>query len=391
MELNSYKRLIDGVNSLISRYELISTLTGENFNVFRILKLESSEVKLHSAFLAELLSPKGSHGQKDIFLELFINMFCFKKNPIETHTCEAVVELHTGFLNEDKTKGGRIDIIITDRHNHQIIIENKIFAPDQDKQMLRYHTYNNKADLFYLTLDGKSPPAESAANLKENIDFRCLSYRYNIIEWLEACRKEVSIYPIVRESITQYVNLIKYLTGQTINNSMEKELRTLMKHNIEASFIIKNNLDSALNELLKEYTHQLEEVCISLELKCSNLVNFNERYSGFWIWKDKWQFANIGFQFTNHNNRELVYGICVKGELGPDNFPPDLRTKINDISDNSTKNDAWWPWRKMMESPYNDWSNFEAWKAVEDGKMLNNMKQKIEMLLQLIDKAKIKL
>ena len=45
---------------------------GEDFNVFNVLGLWSEEVRLHSAMLAELLSPKGSHGCNENFLRLFI-------------------------------------------------------------------------------------------------------------------------------------------------------------------------------------------------------------------------------------------------------------------------------------------------------------------------------
>ena len=38
---------------------------GENFNIFRVLGLSTSEVRLHSAFLAELLNPNGDHGLGD--------------------------------------------------------------------------------------------------------------------------------------------------------------------------------------------------------------------------------------------------------------------------------------------------------------------------------------
>ena len=45
---------------------------GENFNVFNVLGLWSEEVRLHSAMLAELLNPEGSHGCGEAFLKLFI-------------------------------------------------------------------------------------------------------------------------------------------------------------------------------------------------------------------------------------------------------------------------------------------------------------------------------
>ena len=45
---------------------------GENFNIFDVLGLSTSEVRLHSAFLAELLNPNGNHGLGNQFLEAFL-------------------------------------------------------------------------------------------------------------------------------------------------------------------------------------------------------------------------------------------------------------------------------------------------------------------------------
>jgi len=41
----------------------------------------------------------------------------------------------------EKTKGGRIDIYI-ESNNKYIFIENKIYAEDQENQLLRYRNYN---------------------------------------------------------------------------------------------------------------------------------------------------------------------------------------------------------------------------------------------------------
>lgn len=45
---------------------------GESFNVFSILKMESNETATHSAILAELLNPRGSHGCGSAFLGAFL-------------------------------------------------------------------------------------------------------------------------------------------------------------------------------------------------------------------------------------------------------------------------------------------------------------------------------
>ena len=47
---------------------------GENFNIFNVLGLSTSEVRLHSAFLAELLNPNGDHGLGDKFLDAFLKI-----------------------------------------------------------------------------------------------------------------------------------------------------------------------------------------------------------------------------------------------------------------------------------------------------------------------------
>ncbi|MDB5016397.1 MAG: hypothetical protein JWQ84_1229, partial [Mucilaginibacter sp.] len=135
MEIHQFQSLLNQVNAITDRYKKINELTGENFNVFRILKLESSEVRMHSAFIAELLKPNGSHGQKDIFLKLFVNAFCFKDNLIDLQSCKVKVEESIGTISDDRTQGGRIDIVITDKHYRKIIIENKIYAGDQDNQL----------------------------------------------------------------------------------------------------------------------------------------------------------------------------------------------------------------------------------------------------------------
>ena len=71
-QITEIKALLSGVSEIKKKYDEIAILTGENFNVFNILGLSTKEVRTHSAFIAELLNPKGSHGQGDTFLKLFV-------------------------------------------------------------------------------------------------------------------------------------------------------------------------------------------------------------------------------------------------------------------------------------------------------------------------------
>jgi len=383
MEPHRYKHLLEQVNAINTRYKKINELTGENFNVFRILKLESSEVRMHSAFVAELLNPKGSHGQKDIFLNLFIKSFCFKANPIDTISCKVKVEDHIGYISNDKTQGGRIDILVTDKFNHQIIIENKIYAGDQEHQLTRYFNFSNNADIIYLTLEGTSPDDNSKGIMVEDIDYKCLSYKHDILHWLELCRKEVAVYPIVREAITHYINLIKHLTNQTQNQNMQEELSDLLKLNIEASFAIANNLDAACDKISAEFGEKIKKEFDNMGLISEYYINLRDRYNGVWVWKPEWKYLSICFQFQNYD-KDLIYGFQ---QEDPKKFtiPIEIKNMFNSLpNNNSFKQSEWWPWYKQVEAPFNNWNELEAWQAILDGRMKDMILEKTQYLLQLV-------
>jgi hypothetical protein len=154
-ENKNIQNLLTQVGIIKQKYDQIAEITGEKFNVFSILGLQDREVRLHSALLNELLNPNGKHGQKELFLKLFIavvnskivnetiientkNISSQKIKEFRTETATSAVEIHAGFINKEFSEGGYIDIIINDNNKYGIIIENKIWAGDQEKQLYRY-------------------------------------------------------------------------------------------------------------------------------------------------------------------------------------------------------------------------------------------------------------
>ena len=235
MEQQPLQNFLTQISAIIRQYSKIAELTGENFNVFNILGLTTNEVRTHSAFIAELLNPNGSHGKKDTFLSLFLQQMEIKD--FYSEDARVVVEKHVGFISSDTTEGGNIDIIAIDKDNRAVIIENKIYAPDQPSQLLRYSNYGkkfhgNSFTLFYLTLDGKDANNESKCGLSEE-EFHRISYSIDILDWLEKCKEKSVDHPILRETITQYIFLIRLLTGQTTNNAMANEIVTKIVSNQE--------------------------------------------------------------------------------------------------------------------------------------------------------------
>lgn len=251
------------ISSLRRTQQQLALLSGENFNVFRILGLESREVRMHSAFLGELLNPAGSHGLKDAFLRLFVEAMNqrpsteTKKHPeFDTASAHLVIEQDIGRITEDYQQGGRIDLYL-ESGGEYIFIENKIYAGDQQNQLARYLAHRKNARLLYLTLDGKEAPEWSTGGLTAE-QYQVFSYKKDITEWLEKCRQVAVAYPLVRETIVQYQHLINYLTGNTPNDFMKEEMKHLLQGS-QDNFVSAAALQSVFAETRQEFINSLTE------------------------------------------------------------------------------------------------------------------------------------
>lgn len=220
MEIKIIEHLLHNVSIIEEKYNSLAEITGEHYNVFDILGKRSDELS-HSLIISNLLNAKGKHGQKDLFLKLFIEIIQpkFLSNKVKkdfftnfnTLASRAITEKFAGEVTDEE--GGRIDIIITQGRNN-IIIENKIYARDQKFQLLRYFNFDKNAPLIYLTLEGKDASENSKQNIENGQEYICISYENEIIIWIEKCIEKVANKPIIRETLIQYLNLINSITNQ---------------------------------------------------------------------------------------------------------------------------------------------------------------------------------
>jgi hypothetical protein len=317
--MNDFNRLhilISQLTSIRKQHEKVSEFTGEKFNVFNILGLSTNEVRTHSAFIGELLNPKGSHCQNELYLKQFVKYFNIENFDYSNAILE--IEKSIGYITSDKKEGGNIDILITDKNNNSIIIENKIYAGDQENQLLRYFNYGKKycktINLFYLTLDGKEPSGLSTNDLDKK-NFVCISYSQGIKNWLELCKEKSVNQPIIRETLTQYLNLINQLTGQSINKIMNTEIVNKIvsdDDNLKTFFELhKSNLMSDVKkELTIRLKQQLTELANDLDLTFDFSENLGFESETGWEFISKKSKNNyfMSFGFCSYFSR-LVYGI----------------------------------------------------------------------------------
>ena len=365
--------LVGSYESKRKKIEDVYIKHGERYNIFEILHLSTSEVRLHSAILASLLSP-GRHGADTAFLKEFLKIprlhiedvfFDYSRVTVE-------VEKYIGPLTE--TNGGRIDIILSDGKNG-IIIENKIDAIDQKNQLLRYHNYKTNFKLVYLTKYGLEPSPESLGGLDSEV-VTCLSYRDHIIPWLERCSQLATSLPYVRETINQYINTLRQITNRDMASNQELLNLVKDKNNIAAALAIHNCFDNAVNCLMNDFLSGLKEA----------LVKENSPFTCITKERDNWQNDNyLSIQFIHKCWENVAFWIEFEGKylsdmiLGLHRLEDrcndiqtvlDAKTLIDRLDYYEKKGNNNWLYGYSKDSNLRNWHNEEALLMLADGRMI---------------------
>ena len=293
--MNNIKNLLNQVQIISSKNTEILDATGARFNMFKICGVNHYE-NTHSAIIAEFLNPNGTHGLKSKLLKKFIELFAEDK--IKNSFNYEKAKVHT----EYSTTYGRIDILIEDNNRNAIIIENKIYAVDQYEQLNRYNTYAqnyNNYQIFYLTLCGDKASEHSGKDVK----YTCLSYEKQIIEWMEYCTKIAVHFPMVRETINQYINHIKTLTNQDMDTKNREELVKMIvdsQQYIKSASEVHQIWEACKQEIINRIKYKLPKIGEELGLKPHIGDNLGASGTGFWFKKPEWDYSILFWFEPNH-------------------------------------------------------------------------------------------
>ena len=245
---------------------------GEFFNVFLIDGVRIYE-DTHSAILADLLSPNGSHRQGAVFLKHFLNL-----EPLGLADSFDYGELEDFHVKRKaNSKYGEIDILLEKKDYACIIIENKIHdADDQEGQLNKYYRYaeeegfiGEQIKLIYLTRRyGKEPSEKSlrVVDREEALDVSrviCMSYESDIVEWLEDCLKKVKAATEtapIREVLSQYQEHVKELTGlPTQKDFSMNKITTILTNDYDLIIELNKSITEAKKRTQYEFFEKLKE------------------------------------------------------------------------------------------------------------------------------------
>jgi len=220
IDISMIEKLLFSVEKILLKNEEESRKTGTSFNIFEIANISTKETII-CRILAELLSPKGTHGQNSAFLKRFLHICLgiteFSKNEIEN----AFVKIE--HRSDDKR---RIDLVIEISHS-VIPIEVKINAGDSDNQCYDYLKATRKIDenakLVYLSITGDYPPKNSMKRLTKD-DVIPISFSEHIMKWLISCldTPDMEKKELVKAIIIQLMSTIKLFSNQLEDKPMHE-------------------------------------------------------------------------------------------------------------------------------------------------------------------------
>lgn len=276
------------------------------YNIFSILKQEEKEEGCHSRIIFNLINDCESNKLEKRFLKLFF------KEVLD----EEFDEKKKYFVEREKNLGkyGRADLFIEDSDGKAYLIEMKINAGDQPKQLSRYNQYlkkNYKDDyqIYYLTLNGYHP---SSYSLKERakVEYIIISFVDNIYNWIEKCIEEVGENnKILKINLEQYLETLTKITNR-IGEAQKMDFIKMMKegNNFRIAQEIVNNFEEIKLGIKEEFILELRERIVkklNIEdiAKKKNLYEYINiiKFTEFYLYKE----------VLDIKNSLLTYGIGI--------------------------------------------------------------------------------
>ncbi len=314
LSLSSLTSLLARIDAMLAKDQEHKNRYGLDFNVFRLCGVDHYETK-HSSILAALLDPKGTHGLGTAFLQSFLDKIpaseaIGRERLIASTDSRVQTEVPVDSDNENL---GRVDILINDVANQwSIVIENKIFASEGANQIARYRRWldtkqtNFTRYILFLTLDGHAPGTDNHQPLPESkVSVLRMSWKHDILSWLSECVRLAVERPFVRETLRQYINLVKQLTeGLTMSEELNREIVSLATKDYETF--------RGVVQLMRQKSAIFNTLADRVATKLK--THLGETNNAFWTWETRSSSDPFSksdeFIFLRHVSSKLIVRIA---------------------------------------------------------------------------------
>jgi hypothetical protein len=350
--------------------------------------------------LANLLDPRGTHGQGAVFLELFLKTFGCEAFGI-CDDARVALESRTEVLEGDLR---RMDIEILGR-DFVLAIENKLAADDQPDQIADYlraiaQRSKRHTRLLYLTVDGRRPHVRSISAAARQSAVRSGALRLanyaEVAAWLAQCRKVCA-----SARLGWFIDSLQLHVNTAILGKPPAGVQSMMLDTVLG--LDRRRLDAALTllQMKDELRMQLRRrLMATLRAKMPKdwmiHESLDERLTAFEFGpksRPGWTFA-VEEEARRGVNR-WFYGIAYDGKASKARRVAILRAarKLDDIYGKGEES-FYWPWWRWFEGEHEheprEYDNWEAstrpWLDMANGKMATHLLAMARRLGSALDK-----
>ncbi|MEH6801314.1 MAG: PD-(D/E)XK nuclease family protein [Halopseudomonas sabulinigri] len=273
-----------------------------DFNLLSSVLSVNDEVRLHTRFIYSLLNPNGKHYQGTRFLELFLDAIG-RQNWLELSSVTVLKE-HCPAGQADQ-----IDLWITDG-KRQIVIENKLNAQDQRRQVARYLEVVGATDpaqaddtlFIYLTKNRQSPSTFGLGGLivchqtlrllnannqpvahYQNLSYQKKTHQNSIHTWLESCVETVGRQSNIAWALQDYQAVVERAAQEyvskvtTLKEVFDQGIINGKRHHEQAIQLVRELpaihagwLEQALTTKLEELFEPLISSCVMTKIGPDN-------------------------------------------------------------------------------------------------------------------------
>ena len=341
---------------------------------FRAVSIFSPDENRLSGAIAELLNPRGTHGQGDEFLKLFL----LRLPSLTTGDLSQSIIRRERRTYTIARQNRRIDILAEGRNPAWGVgIENKPWAGEQDDQLKDYTAdlANRFGQNFVLVriagADGEPTSLDAATYKQLSNEGKFCTWRYDLefADWLVECRKHcksVRVGTFIHE-------LVRYIAVEFGNQPTK------------AQSYMKQELLPLLDQLLSRDADQIRAVAaiihifptlrqmwvaklfdgveqrVNKELRngwkySRDTENFVETdYAKFRVCHISWGDVYRICLESSQGGRRVYLGVLRESQPGPERNEK-VRSELRRLGWGDHAPQPWWEGHSELPQPYNDWT-----------------------------------
>lgn len=382
------------------------------FNVLDYLRQD--ELGL-SRIVADLLDPKGTHGQGALFLTAFLDLDGIRE---ALHwpdlSCRRITVVTERQIDHERRIDVSVEIVDAERNAYCLAIENKPYATDQPKQVEDYLSflkgrYSEKFLLIYLSPHGEGPseesiPRKSLGKWKDHFaimaystgaaerqdEFKGMRFSAALSDWFRECRRNCEV-DRLRWFLKDAEAFCKQTFGGLImsNDSESTTIRdfVLQDHrNLETAFAVHQSWPGVRDDLCRNFLEHLRghietavrqdrdlKECTQLQdivvdCKYESAVAYENQ---IWLFRKSWRpyraadpsRTRTAITMENASHGPSGWGVGVRSPISRDDMEEDDKKRRDHLVEalhekfDKVRSFDWWPWWILLDAHKGDWDS----------------------------------